>query len=62
MNFGRCAGAGLPGHMHVHIVPRWDGDTNFMHVCSDTDVISQSFTELYDELKEISLKENLPDI
>ena len=62
MNFGRCAGAGLPGHMHVHIVPRWDGDTNFMHVCSDTDVISQSLTELYDELKEISLKENLPDI
>jgi ATP adenylyltransferase len=62
MNFGRCAGAGLPEHMHVHIVPRWDGDTNFMHVCSDTDVISQSFTELYDKLKEISLKENLPDI
>ena len=62
MNFGRCAGAGLPGHTHVHIVPRWDGDTNFMHVCSDTDVISQSLTELYDELKEISLKENLPDI
>ena len=62
MNFGRCAGAGLPEHMHVHIVPRWDGDTNFMHICSDTDVISQSLTELYDELKEISLKENLPDI
>jgi ATP adenylyltransferase len=62
MNFGRCAGAGLPGHMHVHIVPRWDGDTNFMSVCSDTDVISQSLGELYDELKEISVKENLPDI
>ena len=62
MNFGRCAGAGLPGHMHIHIVPRWDGDTNFMHVCSDTDVISQSLTELYDQLKDLSEKHNLPGI
>ena len=62
MNFGRCAGAGLPDHMHVHVVPRWNGDTNYMHVCSDTDVISQSLTELYDELKEISAKMNLPKV
>lgn len=60
MNFGRCAGAGLPDHMHIHIVPRWDGDTNYMHVCSDTDVISQSMTELYQMLKDISQKETLP--
>jgi len=60
MNFGRCAGAGLPGHVHIHVVPRWDGDTNYMHVCSDTDVISQSLTELYDQLVEVSRKENLP--
>ncbi len=60
MNFNRCAGAGLPGHLHVHIVPRWDGDTNFMNVCSDTGVVSQSLTELLDRLKEISEKENLP--
>jgi ATP adenylyltransferase len=60
MNFGRCAGAGLPEHMHIHIVPRWDGDTNYMHVCSDTDVISQSLTELYGQLVEISQSENLP--
>jgi ATP adenylyltransferase len=62
MNFGRCAGAGLPGHMHIHVVPRWDGDTNFMHVCSGTDVISQSMTELYDQLKQISLEKRLPNL
>ena len=60
MNFGRCAGAGLPEHMHVHVVPRWDGDTNFMSVCSDTKVISQSLTELFEELKRVSRENNLP--
>lgn len=62
MNFGRCAGAGLPGHLHIHVVPRWSGDTNYMHVCSDTDVISQSMTDLYDKLTEISQNEQLPAI
>lgn len=62
MNFGRCAGAGLPGHLHVHIVPRWDGDTNFINVCSDTDVISQSLTELFEQLRQISKKQNLPSL
>ena len=62
MNFGRCAGAGLPEHMHIHVVPRWDGDTNFMHVCSGTDVISQSMTELYELLRQISLEKNLPNL
>ena len=60
MNFGRCAGAGLPGHLHTHVVPRWDGDTNFMHVCSDTDVISQSLDELLGLLKAISKEHSLP--
>jgi ATP adenylyltransferase len=60
MNFGRCAGAGLPDHLHIHVVPRWNGDTNYMHVCSDTDVISQGLTDLYDELIEVSQSENLP--
>jgi len=62
MNFGRCAGAGLPGHLHIHVVPRWNGDTNYMHVCSDTDVISQSLTELYDQLIDVSQTENLPRV
>jgi len=62
MNFGRCAGAGLPNHFHIHIVPRWDGDTNFINVCSDTDVISQSLTELLELLKQISEKHNLPGL
>ncbi len=62
MNFGRCAGAGLPGHLHIHIVPRWDGDTNFMNVCTDTDVIGQSLTELLELLKQISKEHNLPGL
>jgi len=62
MNFGRCAGAGLPGHLHIHVVPRWDGDTNFMAVCSGTDVISQSLTDLLELLKKISKEQNLPSL
>jgi ATP adenylyltransferase len=60
MNFSRCAGAGLPGHMHIHVVPRWSGDTNFMSVCADTKVISQSLTELLELLKKVSKENNLP--
>jgi len=60
VNLGRCAGAGLPGHFHIHIVPRWDGDTNFMSVCSDTDVISQSMTELLGMLRAAGMEHGLP--
>ncbi len=51
LNIGRVAGAGIEGHLHVHIVPRWNGDTNFMPVISDTKVIVQGIRENYRELK-----------
>jgi ATP adenylyltransferase len=50
LNLGRVAGAGVPGHLHLHLVPRWEGDTNFMPVASDTKVISQSLDEVYQVL------------
>lgn len=51
INVSKTAGAGITGHMHIHIVPRWMGDTNFMPVIHDTKIISQSLGELYKELK-----------
>ncbi|MBF0511920.1 MAG: HIT domain-containing protein [Candidatus Omnitrophica bacterium] len=50
INLGRVAGAGIPGHIHIHIVPRWASDHNFMPVVSDTRVISQSLNLVYQKL------------
>ena len=60
MNVGRCAGAGLPGHLHVHVVPRWSGDTNFMPVFGDVRVIPQSLEELHGLCRRAGEDLNLP--
>jgi ATP adenylyltransferase len=51
INIGKAAGAGITGHLHVHIVPRWRGDTNFMPVTAHIKVISQSLRELFRRLR-----------
>ncbi len=51
INIGRVAGAGFDGHIHVHIVPRWNGDTNFMPVLGETKVIPEGIRATYEKLK-----------
>ena len=51
MNLGRVAGAGVEDHLHFHVVPRWNGDTNFMPILTDTKVISEALTKSYRKLR-----------
>jgi len=53
INMGLVAGAGVADHIHLHIVPRWNGDTNFMPVLSDTRVISEHLRATYAKLREV---------
>lgn len=58
INISKSAGAGITGHLHIHIVPRWVGDTNFMPVVYNTKIISQSLSELHRQLKNAQTKTN----
>lgn len=60
MNVGRCAGAGLPGHLHLHVVPRWHADTNFMAVLGDVRVIPESLVRLRRKLLEKAEELKIP--
>jgi len=51
LNIGKVAGAGFAGHVHIHIVPRWTGDMNFMPIITDTKIVSESLEAMYRVLK-----------
>jgi ATP adenylyltransferase len=57
INLGECAGAGVVDHLHIHVVPRWSGDTNFMPVIAGTRTISEGLRSLYDKL--IAAQQNM---
>jgi len=51
INLGKVAGAGIPGHLHIHVVPRWQGDTNFMPVLANTTVVPQALKDLAAQMR-----------
>ena len=52
INVGKVSGAGFAGHIHVHVVPRWAGDTNFMPLLANTKIVSESIEAMYELLRE----------
>src|ERR1700722_4273995 len=58
VNLGRVAGAGVPGHVHQHIVPRWAGDANFMTVVGEVRVVPQAISQLYEALVKVRGRES----
>jgi len=56
LNLGECAGAGVADHLHIHVVPRWSGDTNFMPVIAGTKTISEGLRALYEKLLDAQRK------
>jgi ATP adenylyltransferase len=52
VNIGRAAGAGIPEHVHFHIVPRWNGDTNFMAVIDDVKIVNEALSQTAEKLKQ----------
>jgi ATP adenylyltransferase len=51
INLGKCAGAGILEHLHIHLVPRWNGDTNFMPVIADTGVVPEALADVAAKLR-----------
>jgi ATP adenylyltransferase len=60
LNLGKSAGAGVSGHFHMHVVPRWQGDTNFMSVLAETRVVPEDLQQTYEKLKSYFNFKNLP--
>lgn len=61
-NLGHCAGAGLPGHLHAHIVPRWNGDTNFMAVLDNVRIIPEALQAMWEQLHAQALQSGLCNV
>ena len=61
INLGRCAGAGLPGHIHAHIVPRWEGDTNFMPIFGQVHVVPEFLEKILAAIRTAGEELHLPN-